>query len=85
MACGWMVLQKLLSVWELHLRDSPDKLFIVQGLGRFPSQNVDVTLQDRELDFSVHQVLGMADATTDEFAFGAEPEAYHKERDRSEQ
>lgn len=57
-------------------RFSPDQLFVVQGLGGLPSQDVDLTLEDVQLHFALDVLLGLDDAVSDEFKLWTVPETW---------
>lgn len=52
----------------------PDQLLVVKGLGGLPSQDVDLTLEDRELHFAFYFLLGLGYAVSHKLKLWTVPE-----------
>lgn len=54
----------------------PDQLFIVKGLGWLSSQDVDLTLEDRQVYFALHILLGLVYAVSHKITLRTVPETW---------
>lgn len=54
----------------------PDQRLIVKGLGWLPSQDIDLTLVDRELYFALHILLGFVNAVSHKITLWTVPETW---------
>ncbi len=57
----------------------PDQLLVVQGFGRLSSNDVHLTLKDRQLHATLHVLLRFINAVTDELTLRTVPEPWESE------
>ena len=61
----------------------PDQLLIVEGFGWLSAQDVDLTLDDRQLYFALHILLGLGYAVSQKLTLGTVPETWGQQGNRN--